>query len=93
MGVADSISAIDEIKDISKKEKMSVVVRYCYSVSVHKSFLHLEAAECLVAAALSEKIILILQNYSLDYKNNPSRARIRWGPSHERDVFWGARVH
>uniref|UniRef100_A0A3B3RLL1 TTF-type domain-containing protein n=1 Tax=Paramormyrops kingsleyae TaxID=1676925 RepID=A0A3B3RLL1_9TELE len=57
-------------KDLSKKEQMSFVIRYYYNGSVCESFLAFEAAERLDAAALSQKIVQILQKYGLDYKNH-----------------------
>nr|XP_023674869.1 zinc finger MYM-type protein 1-like [Paramormyrops kingsleyae] len=59
-----------ETKDLSKKEQMSFVIRYYYNGSVCESFLAFEAAERLDAAALSQKIVQILQKYGLDYKNH-----------------------
>lgn len=61
---------VDETKDMSKKEEMSFVIRYYYNGSVRESFLAFEAAQCLDAAALSQKIVHILQNRGLDYKNH-----------------------
>lgn len=61
---------VDETKDISKKEQMSFVIRYYHNGSIVESFLTFEAAECLDAAALSQKIIQTMQNYGLDYRNH-----------------------
>uniref|UniRef100_A0A8C6SRB2 Zinc finger MYM-type protein 1-like n=1 Tax=Neogobius melanostomus TaxID=47308 RepID=A0A8C6SRB2_9GOBI len=61
---------VDETKDLSKKEQMSFVIRYYYNGSVCESFLAFEAAQRLDAAALSQKIIQILQKHGLDYKNH-----------------------
>ncbi len=61
---------VDEAKDVSKKEQMSMVLRYYYRSTVRESLLHFEAAQHLDAAALTEKIIQKLQHYGLDYKNN-----------------------
>ncbi|XP_069482613.1 zinc finger MYM-type protein 1-like [Ambystoma mexicanum] len=61
---------VDETKDIAKKEQMSLVIRYYYNSSICESFLTFEAAERLDAAALSQKIIQILQKYGLDYRNH-----------------------
>ncbi|XP_046906195.1 zinc finger MYM-type protein 1-like [Hypomesus transpacificus] len=61
---------VDETKDISKKEQMSFLVRYYYNGSICESCLTFEAAERLNAAALSQKIIEILQKYGLDYRNH-----------------------
>lgn len=61
---------IDETKDPNRKEQMSFVIRYYYNGSVCESFLGFEAAQCLDAAALSQKIIQILQKHGLDYKNH-----------------------
>lgn len=58
---------VDETKDISKKEQMSFVIRYYHNGSILKSFLTFVAAECLDAAALSQKII---QTNGLDYRNH-----------------------
>lgn len=61
---------VDETKDLSKKEQMSFVIRYYYNGSVCESFLAFEAAQRLDAAALSQKIIQILQKHGLHYKNH-----------------------
>lgn len=61
---------VDETKDLSRKEQMSFVIRYYYNGSVCESFLGFEAAQRLDAAALSQKIIQILQKHGLDYKNH-----------------------
>ena len=61
---------VDETKDMSKKEQMSFVIRYYYNGLVCESFLAFEAAQRLDAAALSQKIIQILQNHGLDYKKH-----------------------
>lgn len=61
---------VDETKDLSKKEQMSFVIRYYYNGAVRESFLAFEAAQRLDAAALSQKIVQILQKYGLDYKNH-----------------------
>uniref|UniRef100_A0A3B3HAC2 TTF-type domain-containing protein n=1 Tax=Oryzias latipes TaxID=8090 RepID=A0A3B3HAC2_ORYLA len=61
---------VDETKDMSKKEQMSFVIRYYYNGSVCECFLAFEAAQRLNAAALSQKIIEILQKHGLDYKNH-----------------------
>lgn len=49
---------------------MSFVIRYYYNGSVCESFLAFEAAQHLDAAALSHKIIQILQKHGLDYTNH-----------------------
>uniref|UniRef100_A0A8D3D2X9 DUF4371 domain-containing protein n=1 Tax=Scophthalmus maximus TaxID=52904 RepID=A0A8D3D2X9_SCOMX len=61
---------VDETKDISKKEQKSFVIRYYYEGEIHESFLTFEAAERLDAAALSQKVIQVLQKYGLDYKKH-----------------------
>ncbi len=61
---------VDETKDVSKKEQMSMVSRYYYRGTVRESLLHIEVAQHLDAAALTEKIIQKLQHYGLDYKND-----------------------
>uniref|UniRef100_A0A3B3DJS2 DUF4371 domain-containing protein n=1 Tax=Oryzias melastigma TaxID=30732 RepID=A0A3B3DJS2_ORYME len=61
---------VDETKDMSKREQMSFVIRYYYNGSVCESFLPFEAAQRLDAAALSHKIIQILQKHGLDYKKH-----------------------
>ncbi|XP_048066986.1 uncharacterized protein LOC125280469 isoform X2 [Megalobrama amblycephala] len=61
---------VDETKDLSKKEQLSFVIRYYYNGSVCESFLAFEAAQRLDAAALSQKIIQILQKHGLHYKNH-----------------------
>lgn len=61
---------VDETKGLSKKEQLSFVIRYYYDREVQESFLNFEAAERLDAAALTEKVILMLQKHGLDYRKH-----------------------
>lgn len=74
----------DETKDVGKTEQMSFVLRYSYRGEVKESFLHFEALEQLDAAALTERIINILECHGLEYKDNLvgqayDGASVMWG--------------
>ncbi|KAL6481128.1 hypothetical protein MHYP_G00092080 [Metynnis hypsauchen] len=60
----------DETKDVKKKEQICLVLRYYYNGAIQESFLHFESTEKLDVAALSDKIIHILENHGLEYKKN-----------------------
>ncbi len=57
------IIMVNEVKYVSKKEQMLMVLRYYCRGPVCESLLHFEAAQHLDAAALTEKIIQKLQHY------------------------------
>ncbi|XP_019905690.2 zinc finger MYM-type protein 1 isoform X1 [Esox lucius] len=61
---------VDEMTDMKKKDQVSLVLRYYYNGAVKESFLHFEAAGCLNAAGLTEKITQILERYGLEYRTN-----------------------
>lgn len=60
----------DETKDVSKKEQMSLVIRYYYDGMVRESFLEYREAEHLDAGSLANKIISTLEKYGLEYREN-----------------------
>ena len=53
---------------MSKKEQISLVLRYYYDGTVHESFLQFQHAEKLDAAGLTEKIVNALESYGLEYR-------------------------
>lgn len=59
---------MDESKDISKKEQISVSVRYLHSVSekVHEEFLHFTPADCLDADTLLASFKRTLSQCNID---------------------------
>ena len=56
----------DETKDVSKKEQISIVLRYLYRNEVRESFMEFKAAHGLDAQSLSQTILNCLQSYGLD---------------------------
>ena len=58
--------AVDECKDISKKEQISLIVRYYYEHSIKECFLEFKPAVGLDADTLAKSIISSLQVYGLD---------------------------
>lgn len=60
----------DETKDISKKEQMSIVVRYYYDGLVQESFLGFSEAKHLDARSLANMIISCLEKFGLEYREN-----------------------
>ena len=62
-GQAHFISVLaDETKDLSKKEQLSIVIRYLYECEIHEEFVGFTVAETLDAESLSQ---YILQRLSL----------------------------
>ena len=55
----------DETKDISKKEQLSIIVRYVYSGLVHERFIKYVHATELDAASLTENILQIISQMQL----------------------------
>ena len=60
----------DETKDISKKEQMSIVLRYYYDGAVRESFLGFSEAKHLDAGSLASMIIACLTKFGLEYREN-----------------------
>ena len=60
---------VDESKDISKKEQLSVVVRYLFSNSIHEEFLDFIQLHKLDAASLKDKLAEILKSCEIDPNN------------------------
>lgn len=60
----------DETKDLSKREQLSIVLRYYYEGAVREGFLGFWEAEHLDASSLANKIISSLEQYGLEYKEN-----------------------
>ena len=60
----------DETKDLSKKEQLSIVLRYYYEGAVREGFLGFWEAKHLDASSLSYKIISCMEQYGLEYKEN-----------------------
>ena len=56
----------DETKDLSKKEQLSIIVRYVESVTVKERFLTFFSANNLNAESLSQYILDTLKQYGLD---------------------------
>lgn len=52
----------DETKDLSKKEQLSIAVRYLYDGNIHEEFLCIEELETLDAEGLSSKIINVMKD-------------------------------
>ncbi|GBL85635.1 hypothetical protein AVEN_193102-1 [Araneus ventricosus] len=52
----------DEPKDLSKKEQLSIAVRYLYDGNIHEEFLCIEELETLDAEGLSSKIINVMKD-------------------------------
>ncbi|GBL87917.1 Zinc finger MYM-type protein 1 [Araneus ventricosus] len=52
----------DETKDLSKKEQLSIAVRYLYDGNIHEEFLCIEELETLDAEGLSSKITNVMKD-------------------------------
>lgn len=59
-----------EAKDLKKKDKLSLVLRYYVNGTVHESFLEFQQATQLDAEGLTDIIIQGFERYGLDYKSN-----------------------
>uniref|UniRef100_H2ZYF9 TTF-type domain-containing protein n=1 Tax=Latimeria chalumnae TaxID=7897 RepID=H2ZYF9_LATCH len=57
---------VDECKDISKKDQISIVVHYLNNDSIHEEFLHFTPADGLDADSLLEKIKHMLSKCNID---------------------------
>ncbi|XP_076315924.1 52 kDa repressor of the inhibitor of the protein kinase-like [Tachypleus tridentatus] len=57
---------VDETKDVSKQEQLSIVVRYLHQQSLHEKFLGFTAAEGLDADSLLKKIMETLAKCGID---------------------------
>lgn len=60
----------DETKDLSKREQLSIVLRYYYEGAIRESFLGFWEVEHLDASSLANKIISSLEQYGLEHKEN-----------------------
>lgn len=58
---------VDETKDISKQEQLSIVVRYLHQPSLHEELLDFMAAEGQDADSLLNKILEILAKCGVDH--------------------------
>ncbi|XP_076330620.1 zinc finger MYM-type protein 1-like [Tachypleus tridentatus] len=58
---------VDETKDVSKQEQLSIVVRYLHQQSLHLEFLDFTGAEGLDADSLLKKILETLVKYGIDH--------------------------
>lgn len=63
----------DETKDISKKEQLSIVLRYVHQGRIHERFVGYIHATQLNATALSEYILQIISEMQLDIKDGVSQ--------------------
>lgn len=58
---------VDETKDVSKQEQLSIVVRYMHQEKIHEEFLDFTAAEGLDADSLLNKILETLASCGIDH--------------------------
>ena len=65
---------VDERKDASKKEQISIVLRYHYNNQVYYSFMGLKAAGGLNAQSVAKSILEIMAMYDLDYGSSKIRS-------------------
>lgn len=61
---------VDETKDISKQEQLSLLLRYSYKGQICESFLEFTPASSLDAESLTGYILDILGKHQLDYQSN-----------------------
>jgi len=57
---------VDESKDISKKEQISIVLRFFDGSKVHECFVEFKPSHGLDAKSLSDLLIEALRRYGLD---------------------------
>ena len=65
---------VDETKDLSKSEQMSIVIRYFFDGEIHEEFLGFRKAEALNAQSLSEYIQEELRMCGIDIQNLVAQA-------------------
>ncbi|XP_066982800.1 zinc finger MYM-type protein 1-like [Macrobrachium rosenbergii] len=61
---------VDETKDVSKTEQLSLIIRYCYKENLYESFLDFKAAFQLDANALTHEILNVLKRHEIYFKAN-----------------------
>ena len=61
---------VDETKDVSKMEQISIVLRYYHGDSVKESFLKFLSTDKLDAGNLTNAILSCLEKFGVDYKSN-----------------------
>ncbi|XP_014669630.1 PREDICTED: zinc finger MYM-type protein 1-like [Priapulus caudatus] len=61
---------VDESKDVSKQEQISLVIRYFYDGEIRESFLEFRAAFQLDAESLTKSIFDILKSHGVDFQRN-----------------------
>ena len=59
---------VDETKDVSKMEQISIVLRYYHGDSVKESFLKFLPTDKLDAGNLTNAILSCLEKFDVDYK-------------------------
>jgi len=65
VGSANYFSVLaDECKDLSKKEQVSVIVRYLFDSSIHEEFIGMTETESLNAAGLTDTIVSMIRRLS-----------------------------
>ena len=69
----------DETKDVSKKEQISIALRYVDDKAViREHFLTFVHAECVSAKSLTEYIVMTLQSHQLDLNSIVSQGYDEW---------------